>query len=214
MVYPPWRSTFVPASTNKNHSRNSVVPNGHYLRQLRAKLGLTQIELAFRLDLSERLVRKAEKSERIDSRSLVLFRLFFEQQGLAVDPEQVARIPRDAPKSMAISFFDTCLTRGELHLIDQHCHEQVSAEIDGRVAVGHVNVKALLVKFESCTSKAMQWARGTVVSESNNTSIFWSRTFESQSLSPQSHTKSIHQRGVVLIRGSEQVESFELFIFK
>jgi DNA-binding XRE family transcriptional regulator len=183
------------SSNNQKNNRNTIVPNGQYLRQLRAKLGLTQIELAFRLDLSERLVRKAEKSRRIDARNLVLFRLFFEQQGLAIDPEKIGQMLCDSPKSMAVSFFDACLVQGDLQSIVQQCHEQVSAEINGRVAIGHANVKALFLSFANSTPKEMEWTTGAVLNESIATSIFWSRTPVGQSGARKCHCQSTERGG-------------------
>lgn len=201
-------------SNNKNNNRNSTVPNGQYLRQLRGQLGLTQNELAFRLNVSERLVRKAEQSQRIECRSLVLFQMFFEQQGLAVDSEAIGHGWNLSSKQMSVAFFRTCLVQGDLNSILERCHEQVSAKIDGTVAVGHNDVKALFQSFEKSSSMGMKWIIGPVLSESNTTSIFWSWTSGDQSSTPQGRTKSTVQKGVVLIRGGKQVESFELFIFR
>ena len=201
-------------SNNRSSNRNSIIPDGQYLRQLRGQLGLTQNELAFRLNVSERLVRKAEQSQRIECRSLVLFQMFFEQQGLAIEPEEFRQAGCVSSRQMSVTFFRACLVQGDLHSIVERCHEEVSAEIDGRVAVGHDKVKALLESFEDSIPEGMNWTVGPVFSESNATSIFWSLAPVDQSTAEQWDSPTSLHKGVVLIRGSKQVESFELFIFR
>ena len=201
-------------SNNKNNNRNSTVPNGQYLRQLRGQLGLTQNELAFRLNVSERLVRKAEQSQRIECKSMVLFQMFFQQQGLAVDPKAISQRWDFSTKQMSVSFFHACLVQNDLNSITERCHKKVSTELDGRIAVGHDKVEALFQSFADSIPKGMKWTIGPVISESNTTSIFWSLAPEDQSTAKQWHSPTSLHKGVVLIRAKEQVESFELFIFR
>ncbi|MCA9048963.1 MAG: helix-turn-helix transcriptional regulator [Planctomycetaceae bacterium] len=47
-----------------------VVANGEAIRQLRIRLGLTQAELAARAGFSDRLIRKAERGDRVRRRTL------------------------------------------------------------------------------------------------------------------------------------------------
>ena len=61
------------------------LPNGERIRELRTLLGLTQLELASRLDCSERLIRKMEKCERVSSKSLAHLCKFFRQNDLKVN---------------------------------------------------------------------------------------------------------------------------------
>ena len=68
-------------TASKNISR---LPNGEKIRELRCLLGLTQRQLASRLECSERLIRKFEKSEFVSSKSLVLLSNFFNGQDLEV----------------------------------------------------------------------------------------------------------------------------------
>ncbi len=198
----------------KKNNRNSIVPNGQYLKRLRGQLGLTQSELAFRLNLSERLVRKAEKSHRIACGSLVLFQMFFEQQGLAVDHRKLGQAGAVSSKEMAVSFFHACIVQGDLQSIVSRCHEQVSAEVDGQVAVGHTNVKALFETFRTSMLKGMLCEFGPVLNESNTTSIFWSLTRDNQSADKRCRPKNIEGKGVMLVRGSAEVESIEISIFR
>jgi len=65
-----------------NHG--SLISNGQKVRDLRCLLGLTQLELAMKVDCSERLIRKMEKSESVSVKSLSILWMFFRVQGIEV----------------------------------------------------------------------------------------------------------------------------------
>jgi transcriptional regulator with XRE-family HTH domain len=70
---------------NCQTNRNSIRANGEKIRELRLLVGLTQLELAVRIDCSERLIRKMEKGKVVDAKSLALVQAFFSLQGIAVE---------------------------------------------------------------------------------------------------------------------------------
>ena len=70
-------------------SCTSQLSNGQKIRELRFRLGLTQLELAMRLDCSERQVRKMEKNESVSFKSLSNLHTYLKEQNIEVDPRDL-----------------------------------------------------------------------------------------------------------------------------
>ena len=70
------------SSRNSNHG--SKYANGQKIREFRCQLGLTQLELATKIDCSERLVRKLEKNESVSLKTLSLLCSFLKAQNVEV----------------------------------------------------------------------------------------------------------------------------------
>lgn len=195
-------------SDKKKNNRNSIQPDGQYLRQLRAKIGLTQVELAFRLEVSERLVRKAEKGGRIDCSSLLLFIMFYQQQGLRIDAEKFGSLLTLSTKEIAISFFRDCFVLGNENYVARWCAAHVSGSIDGQRSAGQLDAIALIESFLAEFEQGAKWTIGQVVSDSETASVFWTRE------SVFDHGKTRREQGVALIIAQTSVTAFDVFTFK
>ena len=75
--------------STKELSHTSQFANGQKIRELRFGLGLTQLELAMRLDCSERLVRKMEKNESVSFKSLSNLYVYLKEEEVEVDPRDL-----------------------------------------------------------------------------------------------------------------------------
>ena len=69
----------------KDQNYSSRFANGKKIREIRHLLGLTQLELAMRLDCSERLVRKMEKQGSVSVKSLSILCAFLNSHDIKVD---------------------------------------------------------------------------------------------------------------------------------
>ena len=79
----------------KTSSHGSLLADGQKIRGFRCMLGLTQLELAMKVDCSERLIRKMEKCERVSLKSLSLLLVFFSSQDVAVSLADLIVIQRN-----------------------------------------------------------------------------------------------------------------------
>lgn len=80
----------------ENLSHGSNYANGQKIRELRCRLGMTQLALAMKIDCSERLIRKMEKSESVSGKNLSVLCFFFNSQGIAVDLNDLIFTPESA----------------------------------------------------------------------------------------------------------------------
>lgn len=80
-------------SSIKKLSCSSKFANGKRIREIRHRLGLTQLELAMRLDCSERLVRKMENQERVSVKSLSTLFLFLKKLNFEVELSELVFTP-------------------------------------------------------------------------------------------------------------------------
>ena len=94
-------------------SCTSRFANGQKIRELRFRLGLTQLELAMRLDCSERLIRKMEKNESVSFKSLSNLHIYFKEQDLEVDPRDLILKPNRALEVAKHWFRERFLDRSE-----------------------------------------------------------------------------------------------------
>jgi len=83
-------------NSSKNSNHGSLLANGKKIRDLRCLLGLTQLELAMKVDCSERLIRKMEKRESVSVKSLSFLYVFFRAQGIEVGLNDLIYSPSNA----------------------------------------------------------------------------------------------------------------------
>ena len=100
----PPRSSPKCMNSSENSFQSSRFANGQTIRELRCRLGMTQLGLAMKIDCSERLIRKMEKSQRVSLRSLSLLKDFLGTQQIHVTFNNLCFSPK-SPLVVAQQWF-------------------------------------------------------------------------------------------------------------
>ena len=78
------------------NSHSSKFANGQKIHDFRCLLGLTQLELAMKIDCSERLVRKMEKNGTVSLKSVSLLHSYLRTQGIELSLTDLFSEPSNA----------------------------------------------------------------------------------------------------------------------
>jgi transcriptional regulator with XRE-family HTH domain len=181
-------------------NRNTVTPNGQRLRELRAAAGLTQLELSCYLDYSERLVRKAEKSQRIDFTSLVSFKNFFETQGIQVNLDEIT-LDEKSTEQISLDWFRLCFVEKDIDQALRLCHPKTKFNFQGVAGKGKTQLKSKLA-FVLHGFSDFVFSVENCISNLEESAILWSaERVKSYSASPvQSHFVNENPMGTIWLR--------------
>jgi len=106
----------------KKSNHGSQLVNGQKVRELRCQFGLTQLELAMKIDCSERLIRKMEKGRSVSAKSLFFLCDFFRTQNIEIDFDDLVLSQSNALEVAKQWFDERFLARS--HRADQKWFSQ------------------------------------------------------------------------------------------
>jgi transcriptional regulator with XRE-family HTH domain len=145
-----------PAPDSPRPRKRSFAVRGEFLRNLRVKRGMTQVEAARQLDLTDRIIRKAEAGGPLEANTIARLALFYSQPTNRISPEQLFANPEEfsqTPKpglsleARVQRWFDGCWNNLNLDVIEELSVPDMVFRSESGTIRGHQEMRAWVLNF-------------------------------------------------------------------